>query len=514
MALRKLLYLKMELFCKREANMDKTETKRLTKKAVDLDFVQGNETIVQIGEGNFMRGFLDWMFHQLHQKGLYDGTVATIQPTPHGKIVPVLQAQDALYTTILRGKLDGEIVDDAELIQSISRGINPYSDWEEVLKLAYSPHVKWMFSNTTEAGLVYQKEDYERGKSPLSFPGKVTAFLYERFLYFDGAHEAGINLVPCELIEDNGQVLKQIVGRIAFDWELSDAFMKWVDEANIFCNTLVDRIVTGFPRGEEDVWAKRLGYEDHLLTVAEPYHLFVIEPERPIANVLPFQEAGLNVKWENTAQYRELKVRLLNGLHTMMFAACYLAGETTVSGALANPKLRRFIETGLKEELLPVVEAEEVEKLAYAETVLERFENPFLAHQLTDIGMNAIYKFQTRLLPTLAAYEQQNAEPKRLLFSLAALLVYMKPVGKEGAFLKGDSGGASYTIRENEGTMSLLEEQWSSFDNSSQSLEETVSLLLQAEELWGQDLSRYRQLVSLYVDALLNKGALAVIESL
>ncbi|MEB5480554.1 tagaturonate reductase [Shouchella clausii] len=492
--------------------MDRTETKQLTKKLIGEEAPAGKETIVQIGEGNFMRGFIDWMVDQLHQQRLYDGSVAAIQPTPHGKIVPVLQAQDGLYTVILRGKLDGKVIDEAEVVQSIARGINPYNDWEEVKKLALSPDVKWLFSNTTEAGLVYQQERYEEDKAPLSFPGKVTAFLYERYLAFEGALEAGITLVPCELIEDNGAVLKDIVETIAEDWDLPIEFGQWLRKANVFCNTLVDRIVTGFPHGEEEAWANRLGYEDRLLTVAEPYHLFVIEPERPLEERLPFEQAGLNVKWEPVALHRELKVRLLNGLHTMMFALSFLAGEDTVKGALHSPRLRRFIERGLAQELIPVVNAPEEKKQAYAASVIERFENPFLAHKLTDIGLNAVYKFKTRLLPALEAHEQQDTEPNQLLVSLAALLVYMKPHERDGAFLKGNWQGRTYQIRENDTTLALLETTWGQYDAGEATLTETISALLQADELWGRDLSRYSEKVADCAYGLLNGNPLDVIE--
>lgn len=480
--------------------MAETGVHRLTQTVLHGKEHTGEETIVQIGEGNFLRGFLNWMIHQLHKQGVYSGRVVAVQPTPHGKVVPVLNAQDGLFTTILRGKLKGETIDRAELVQSISRGINPYTDWDEVIALARSTSVKWLFSNTTEAGLTYLHEPYNGKEAPLSFPGKTTAFLYERFLAFDGSLTADIVVVPCELVEENGVVLKGLIQRVAKDWELPEAFLSWLDEAVIFCNTLVDRIVTGFPRGEEDKWATRLGYEDHLLTVAEPYHLFVIEAEQMPSERLPFAEAGLNVVWEKTTSYRELKVRLLNGAHTFLFAAGVLAGETTVKGALENQVLRRFLERGLREELMPTVRANQEVKEAYVASVIERFENPYLAHQLTDIGMNAVYKFKTRLLPALEA----NQRPQLLLFSLAALLVYMKPIGKEGAFLQGKANGQCYTIRENETTLTILNEAWGQFDQEEKNVAETVQLLLEQEELWGVDLSEHHMQVTTYVEQLLS----------
>lgn len=354
------------------------EWKKLSSEYVNQPTDQLKETIVQVGEGNFLRGFVDWMIHQLNEKGLYDGKVVALQPTPHGKVVPKLNAQDGLYTSVLRGVENGETVNRAELIQSISRGIDPYNNWSEVLELARSPHIEFMFSNTTEAGLTYHQESFDESSSPLSFPGKVVAFLYERYKAFDGDTEKGITLIPCELVEGNGDLLKEIVLKLINDWNLSDDFKQWVEEANLFCNTLVDRIVTGFPRGEEEDFRERLGYDDILLTVGEPYHLFVIDAPEHVAKKLPFDQAGLNVKWGDTTPYRELKVRLLNGAHTMMFAACYLSGVDTVYQSMTNERLAAFVKDGLFNEILPTVDADDEEKEAFATSVLERFSNPFL----------------------------------------------------------------------------------------------------------------------------------------
>lgn len=471
---------------------------------------EGKETIVQIGEGNFLRGFVDWMVHQLHQQGLYDGRVVAIQPTPHGKVVPKLNAQDGLYTTILRGVENGETVNEAELIESISRGISPYDNWEEVLELARSPHVEFLFSNTTEAGLTYQQEEYHPATSPLSFPGKVVAFLYERYQAFSGDKTKGITCIPCELVEGNGDLLKEITLKIIDDWSLDTEFRTWVLEHNLFCNTLVDRIVTGYPQGEEDLFRERLGYEDILLTVGEPYHLFVIDAPLEVAERLPFHKAGLNVKWGDPAPYRDLKVKLLNGAHTMMFATSYLAGVNTVFEALTDKELAAFTKTGVFEEIMPTVQADQEEKEAFAASVLERFSNPFLEHQLTDIGMNPVYKFKTRVVPSLLAYiEQKNELPRKLTLSLAALLVYTKPVERDGAFLAGNRNGTRYVIRDNEATLSLLETLWKQYDAKELTVEHVVQSLLSEQELWGTDLTRVRGLteeVASYIKQIEENG--------
>ncbi|TSB45418.1 tagaturonate reductase [Alkalicoccobacillus porphyridii] len=448
------------------------------------------ETIVQVGEGNFLRGFVNWMIHQLHQQGLYEGKVVAIQPTPHGKVVPKLNAQDGLYTTVLRGVENGETVNEAELVESISRGIDPYNHWQEVLELARSADVEFFFSNTTEAGLTYQKEEYDHATSPLSFPGKVVAFLYERYQTFSGDNSKGITFIPCELVEGNGDLLKEIVLKIIDDWSLPAEFKEWVLLNNRFCNTLVDRIVTGFPRGEEDVFRERLGYDDILLTVGEPYHLFVIDAPAEVAEKLPFHKAGLNVKWGDPAPYRDLKVKLLNGAHTTMFAASFLAGVNTVFEAMTDEQLSEFTKQAVFQEILPTVEADQQEKQDFAGSVLERFSNPFIEHQLTDIGMNPVYKFKTRVVPSLLAYvEQKSALPAKLTVSLSALLAYTKPVERDGAFLAGDRDGTRYVIRDNEATLALLEQVWGQYKSAELSLEQVVQRLLSEKEFWGTDLT-------------------------
>ncbi len=266
------------------------------------------EKIIQFGEGNFLRGFVDWMVHELNKKGLFNGKIVAIQPTPHGKVVPKLNAQDGLYTLLLRGIENGQVIEKNEIISSISRGINPYSDWDSVLRVAESPEIEFVFSNTTEAGLTYVKEEYNEEQSPLSFPAKVTAFLYRRYKVTNGDPNAGLVLIPCELVEGNGDLLKEIVIKLAHDWSLPPEYIQWVEKYNQFCNSLVDRIVTGYPKDNSDQYHHLLGYEDELLTVGEPYHLFVIDADDDVAERLPFHQAGLKVKWGDVTPYRELKV--------------------------------------------------------------------------------------------------------------------------------------------------------------------------------------------------------------
>lgn len=473
------------------------------------------ERIIQFGEGNFLRGFVDWMIHTLNKKGLFNGSIVAIQPTPHGKVVPKLNAQDGLYTLAQRGMLNGAEVDEREIVTSISRGINPYTDWLKVLEVAENSEVRFMFSNTTEAGLTYLQEEYDKERSPLSFPGKVAAFLYHRFQTFQGAKEAGMIIFPCELLNNNGQLLKEIVIRLATEWGFPPSFINWVDQHNQFCNTLVDRIVTGFPREGVERFNQELGYEDVLLTICEPFHLFAIEAKPEIAAQLPFEKAGLNVHWKPVAPFRELKVRILNGAHTMMFAAAYLSGLDTVKEAMEDQELQQFIRKGVYEEILPLLQANEEEKTRFADATLERFNNPFNQHNLLDISLNSIFKWKTRILPSfLEAVRKNNALPVALTFSLAALYVFYRPDHVKDHVLFGKRGDTVYPIRENEKTVRFIQIL---FNDNAEDLQRAIYPFLSNEELWETDLTAVPELtetVTFYVENILEHGMKAALRSL
>ncbi|MFC0558303.1 tagaturonate reductase [Halalkalibacter alkalisediminis] len=473
------------------------------------------EKIIQFGEGNFIRGFVDWMVHEMNKRGLFNGKVVAIQPTPHGKVVPKLEAQDGLYTLALRGIENGEVVKSNEIISSISRGINPYKDWNQVLNLAESPDLEFLFSNTTEAGLTYLKEDYDPNKSPLSFPGKVTAFLYHRYEVMKGKPNAGLVLIPCELVEGNGDVLKELVLRYARDWDLPVDYVNWLEEHNQFCNSLVDRIVTGYPKDTIDDYHQLLGYEDILLTAGEPYHMFAIDAGDDVANRLPFHKAELNVKWGDVTPYRELKVRLLNGPHTMMFAACYLSGVDTVLEAMEDETLSEFVRNGMTEEIFPTVKMDDEEKQPFLDSVVERFLNPYNKHYLADIGMNAVYKFKSRLIPSLLDYVELNQKlPRSIVFSLAALITYYRADRVEGDFLVGKRGTDEYTIRDNKEAITTFTNVWNEFDGSAVGIQELVTEVLADVELWGMNLNEVEGLNEMLITDTSNILQLGMKESL
>lgn len=501
-------------------------TKQLIKRKVhrmdrdnEMDQEYLPERIIQFGEGNFLRCFIDWMIHRMNSQGLFNGKVVAIQPTPHGKVVPKLNDQDGYYTVRLQGIEEAQVIKRTEIVSSISRGLNPYEEWDDVLKVAESSEIEFVFSNTTEAGLTYMKEGFNQKESPLSFPGKLTAFLYHRYLFFEGEEKAGLTILPCELVENNGGVLKGIVYSLIEDWHLPKDFKKWVEEANVFCNTLVDRIVTGYPRDEMMEYQSELNYEDQLLTVGEPYHLFVIESEGDLSEELPFQQAGLNVQWDSIKPYRELKVRLLNAPHTLFFSLGYLAGVKTVKELMDTPSLRTLLERAMFEEIAPLIAMPEETKSAFAKTVIDRFLNPFNNHYLIDIGLNAVSKFKTRVLPLLLEWmEKRQHFPETIVFSLASLCAYYRPYKKVNSQqLIGVHNGEEYPIRDSEEVIETFTRSWSHFDETDESLYQVVRKLLGNEKVWDCDLTQWEDLISKthhYLKLILTEGVFESIEKI
>jgi len=446
------------------------------------------ERIIQFGEGNFLRGFVDWMIHQMNKKGLFQGRVVAIQPTPFGKVVPKLNAQDGLYTVALRGIDQAEVVDQTEVISSISRGINPYTNWAEVLKVAENKEVQFVFSNTTEAGLDYRKEVYDPNQSPLSFPGKLTAFLYHRYIKLGGNWKTGMMIFPCELLENNGDLLKELVLQIATDWQLPESFAQWIKQHNRFCNTLVDRIVTGFPKDSLEEFRERLGYEDQLLTVGEPYHLFAIEADMETTQAIPFHQAELNVHWDDTRLFRELKVRILNGAHTILFSVAFLSGANTVIETMKDPILREYVHRVIYDEILPAVSVEPIKKKSFADSVIERFVNPYTQHKLLDLGLNATFKYKVRVLPTLLDVTRGGEIPHLICFSLASLIAFYQGTRWDGNQMIGIRQQDEYLIRDEQETLEFFNTVWQGYEGKSEQVNQVVHTVLKNEMLWGRNL--------------------------
>ena len=475
------------------------------------------EKVLQFGEGNFLRAFFDWMLDETNANGLFGGSVVAVQPIASGMAVQI-NKQDGLYTLIARGVEGGKVVETRRIITSISRALNPYEDWAALVALAQSRELRFVVSNTTEAGIAYVEEPYKQGDCPASFPAKVAALLYERFVEVNGDSACGLVFLPCELIERNGAKLKEYVLKHAKAWKLGDDFVTWVESANYFLNTLVDRIVPGYPREEAETLAAECGYVDQLLDTCEVFHLWVIEGPAHLADELPLHKAGLNVIWtDDMTPYRSRKVRILNGAHTACVLAAFLGGVDTVREMMDDPLFGRFIHQAVFNEIVPALPMEETEKQAYAKAVLERFQNPFIKHELLSISLNSVSKWKVRVLPSLLDTLANTGKlPRALGFSLAALIRFYKGQSTVSGGLNGERNGAPYPIRDDADVMEFFQSRWRAFDVDGNT-EALVSAILAHAAFWGQDLTRLPGMVDAVVSDLqvISAGGMrAAVESL
>ncbi|MHB1688364.1 MAG: tagaturonate reductase [Ignavibacteriaceae bacterium] len=468
------------------------------------------ERIIQFGEGNFLRAFVDWHFNEVNKQGLFNGKVVVVQPLKEG-MIDAINNQDGLYTLLLRGIHNGKQIENTEIITSISRGINPYSDWKVFLDCAANHDLRFMVSNTTEAGIAYTKIPFPGNECSVSFPAKVTAFLYERYKKFNGAKDKGMIIIPCELIEDNGDTLHKYILQHAEDWNLENNFIQWIEENNYFFNTLVDRIVPGYPKDEIETLTKRLGYEDKIIVSAEIFHLWVIQGNKIASEELPFVKAGLNVVWtDDIKPYRNLKVRILNGAHTMFTIPSFLSGNDTVQESVEDEVVGDYIEQGLFNEIIPTLNFPEEKKLQFAQEIIERFQNPYIKHYLLSITLNSISKFKVRVLPSLLEYYEMNKQaPEALSFSLAALISFYRGYCSNNS-LNGSS--RKFILNDDAGVIKFF----NSLKNQND-CDEVVKAVLANESFWNFDLNKINGLtdiVSYYYKSIGSLGMKPAIEEL
>ncbi len=374
------------------------------------------ETVIQFGEGNFLRGFFDAFLDAMNKQGLYDGKAVIVQPRVGGKCA-LLNAQGCKYNLYLRGLENGEVRQEHHWIESISRCIDPYQSFDDYLALADNPDFRLIVSNTTEAGIAFDETCRFDDRPCKGFPAKLTQLLYRR--YQNGLD--GFILLPCELIDQNGAALKQCVLRYADLWHLEKEFVDWLEQNNQFANTLVDRIVTGYPSDE----TAALHPDDRFLDTAELFHLWVIEGQ--FEKELPLQKAGFHVVWTaDAAPYKKQKVRILNGAHTALVAGALLSGLETVGDAMRDETAFAFLNNCMREEILPTI-GETAQSIAFANSVFDRFRNPFIRHKWRSIALNSVSKFSVRVLPTLLEYKEKNGVyPKGLTLALANLICFYK----------------------------------------------------------------------------------------
>jgi tagaturonate reductase len=449
------------------------------------------EKVLQFGEGNFLRAFVDWMLERMSRAGLFHGAAVLIQPLPHGN-AGLINEQDGLYTVALRGLHQGQTVDSRELVSSVTRCIDPYADFAGFLRCGLNPDTRFVVSNTTEAGIRLDPADAPDARPAASFPAKLTQLLHARFRHFDGDPARGWIMLPCELIERNGDALRQAVADTARRWQLEPAFLDWLDSACRFVDTLVDRIVTGYPTEDAPRIHAEIGWDDRLLVAAEPYHSWVIGTREGLEEELPLRRAGLDVVWtDDVAPYRDRKVRILNGTHTMAAAIGRLAGLATVSDCMADIQIRGFLAATLAEEILPTLRLPAAELDAFTQSVFERFRNPFLRHRLDDIALNSTSKFRTRLLG--AVEDQQRAcgrPPRRLTFALAAVIASCRAAGADRVTTPDDT--APLPVRDEPAALHALHAAWSGHVRGPLApavARAVVAPLLGDASLWGSDLA-------------------------
>ncbi len=468
------------------------------------------EKVLQFGTGVLLRGLPDFMIDEANRKGVFNGRIVVVKSTDGGDAT-AFKRQNGLYTVCVRGLADGRAVEENVVCASISRVLSARSQWAEVLQFACSPALQVVISNTTEVGIQLVNEDIHLAP-PQSFPGKLLAVLYARFMAFDGDASRGLVILPTELIPDNGRKLEGIVLELAHRNDLGSAFIDWLESANQFCNTLVDRIVPGRPDAATYAQLQtELGYQDELLTMAEAYSLWAIEGDERVREVLSFHTAaaGVIIRPDITL-FRELKLRLLNGTHTLSYALAHLMGCTTVREALEQEDLARFVHRLMLVDLLPGIpyDVDEPTGQHFGQQVLDRFRNPFLEHRWLAIAMQGTMKMQMRNVPTLLHYYQQRqAVPQYMALGFAAYLLFMRNTATAPGAGQGEANGVPYAIQDERA--GYFADLWARL-----SPEELTTTVLRNTALWGHDLTRlpgFAHAVGQYLAQLLAEGAPATV---
>ena len=469
------------------------------------------EKVLQFGTGILLRGLPDYFIDKANRMGIFNGRIVIVKSTSKGDIT-AFDKQDGLYTLCERGILNGEKVEKNIIISSVSRVLIAQNDWGQILECAYNENLKIIISNTTEVGIQFVNEDIHR-LPPVSYPVKLLAFLYERFIAFDGSKESGFVIVPTELILENGKKLESIVLELAYLNSLENDFIEWVEKYNYFCNSLVDRIVTGMPDEKiKNEIESELGYEDELLTVSEVYSLWAIEGDEKIKNILSFAEADRGVVIEpNIDLYRELKLRLLNGTHTITCGLAFLANYNTVLQTMEDKITETFIADLMRDEIAPSIpyEIDRAIKQDFISKVLDRFRNPHINHHWKNITLNYSSKMRLRCIPLLINfYKNNNIFPPLFALGFASYLYFMKAVKQEGKEISGEINGKFYLIEDD---MAIkFYDLW-----KDKTVDELVEDVLKDISLWDYDLSLlpgFQQTVTENLNSIINDGMKATLE--
>jgi tagaturonate reductase len=456
--------------------------------------------ILQFGEGNFLRAFVDWMIYKANEAGIMNHGIVAVQPIAQG-MAQMLRKQDCMYHVYLEGIKDKQPVKEVTLVKSIVDALNPYEEYESYKELFLSPELEMIISNTTEAGIRYEEGDDLDARPPKSYPAKVTSLLYQRFQKFSGAVDKGLLIICCELIEDNGSTLKDYILRHAEYNRLGDEFVDWIKQNCHFYDTLVDRIVPGFPRETIDEIKAEIGFNDNLVVKGEFFHVWAIGGDPIIKEKLPLDKSGLNVLFmDDIRPFRAKKVRVLNGAHTAMVPVALQMGCVTVKDAFNNPLIEKFINQMVRNEVLPAIDEDLSELEEFSGKILERFYNPYIKHYLKDISLNSLSKWETRDFPTVQDNALKLHKQARLaMFSFAALLM-----------LYSGKSEVSFTPNDTPEFVGFIQK---SFDPDR--IDEWVAGIIGNKQIWNVDLASvpgFADNVTKGVKLILEKGMKGALE--
>ncbi|MGJ5643085.1 tagaturonate reductase [Formosa sp. S-31] len=467
--------------------MSDIKKKQLTRANLGLDNKLPVK-VIQFGEGNFLRAFVDYAFQELNKKADLNAGIAVVQPIDRG-LVSMLNDQDGLYTLFMKGIKKGQETQEQELITNIVKSVDPYQSFQDYLSLAKEDELEFIISNTTEAGIAYVESDTLNMQPPSSFPAKLTVLLHERFKHFNGDASKGLTIIPCELINHNSETLKEIILKYIDLWHLGEDFKTWLLENSTFHSTLVDRIVPGYPKDEIEAYNSKLDYKDNLIVTAETFFLWVIEGGDDLKKKLPFDKTDLNVLIvDNMQPYRTRKVKILNGAHTAMVPFCLLSGKQTVKESVDDSFTGAFIKDAVFNEIIPTLDMDKDELKQFGEDVFDRFRNPFIKHMLSSIALNSISKFKVRVLPSLLDYIKTNDKlPTHLMFSFAALI----------RFYQGTWNNETLPINDDADIVKTFKDAWALND-----YEATAKTILANTDYWGEDLTKINQFTAAIVAAL------------
>ncbi len=467
--------------------------------------------VLQFGEGNFLRAFVDYFIDIANEKTGFDGSIVLVKPIELGTLFPAFREQDYRYTVMLRGLVDGEAVEQTRVITSVSDAVDAYSDYDRYAAYARCETLRLIVSNTTEAGIVLDESDELALCPPRTYPGKLCKFLYERAEAFDYAEDKGLIILPVELIDDNGVQLRRCVKALAKCWKLGERFEQWLDSACTFTSTLVDRIVTGYPRGEAEAIWEKIGYRDDIIVTAEPFGLWVIESARDISSELPLPDCGLPVVFtDNQKPYKQRKVRILNGAHTSFVPAAFQCGHDIVLQAMNDPLILNFMQHTLYDEVIPTLTLPKDDLMAFAEAVTGRFKNPFIKHALLSICLNSVSKWRARCMPSLLIYQEKEGRlPERLTFSLASLMALYHGGRLVDGKLECMRDGQPYQLQDDAAVLEFFA------TSGDLPVREQVERFLGNETFFGAELIRVPGIVDSVadsLDAILCRGMRAVME--